>query len=66
MGFSYLAARFINLPLLISILALSRGLVYGIASIVEKARGAKAAGATTLICPEENARELKVCSKMFV
>jgi hypothetical protein len=40
--------------------------VYGIASIVEKARGAKAAGATTLICPEENAKELKVRFTMIV
>jgi hypothetical protein len=41
--------------------------VYGIASIVEKARGAKAAGATTIICPEENAKELKVCvNTMFI
>lgn len=39
---------------------LHRGRVVGVGAIVEKARGAQAAGVTTLICPEENAKELKV------
>lgn len=36
------------------------GRVQEVEAIVDKARGARDAGATTFICPEENAQELKV------